>query len=81
MATREDFQSHWPKAGGISIPICDINDQISGNWTTPLGLENSTGGGLLYHYMGMSFAVLEMSFVILAEMSFGPNAQKKPANV
>ena len=23
------------KAGGISIPICDINDQISWNWTPP----------------------------------------------
>ena len=39
MTTREDFQSHWPKAGGFSIPICGINDQISnGNWTTLCGI-------------------------------------------
>ena len=34
----EDFQPHWPKAGGISIPICGINDQIQRNWTTPRGI-------------------------------------------
>ena len=35
MTTREDFQSHWPKAGGISIPICGINSQVD-DWN-PFG--------------------------------------------
>jgi len=40
-----DARPECKPEGPLGIPICDINDQIDGNRTTPLGLD-STGGGL-----------------------------------
>ena len=68
MTTREDFQSHWLKAGGISIPICGINDQINGNWTSLNGIGQFHRG---WYIIPLHGNVLLLHFVIIPYWSLG----------